>query len=81
MRKKCVKETVVFEEEDVKEVVKILDALHKFRNKLEKFMNTNYPVDDDEIVYLLNDINEHNIDGIKDFFDTYGYDVEMPFFL
>lgn len=78
MVKKCVKETIVFEEEDVKKVVKILDALHNFRNELEKIMETKYPIDDDEIVYLLNDINDHNVDEIKDFFDTYGYDVEMP---
>ena len=80
MVKKCVKETVVFDEADVKEVVKVLDVLHKFKNKLETIMETKYPVDDDEIVYLLNDINEHNVNAIKDFFDTFGYDVEMPFF-
>lgn len=78
MVKKYVKETVVFDEEDVKEVVKIIEALHKFGVKLEKAMETKYPIDDDEIVYLLNDIYYHNIDGIEDFFDTYGYDVELP---
>ena len=80
MVKKYVRETIVFDEKDIKEVAEILDKMYKFRMKLAEVMNVKYPPENDEIIYLLDDINDHNVDAIKDFFDTYGYDVDMPFF-
>lgn len=80
MVRKYVRETIVFDEEDIREAELVFNILHKFKSKFEKAMNVKYPIGNDEIVYLLNDINGQNIDAIKDFFDTYGYDVEMPFF-